>query len=126
MKSPMTCQKMIINRLVRQLTLVVLIVLAPILSGLASAETLAPGGISFNHNTTGFFLDGAHARESCESCHTQGLFRGTPRDCATCHRPGGRAPGKPATHVPTTTACDPATGTSAGHPAISSTGQPRE
>lgn len=106
MRSPMTCRKMIINRLVRQLTPVVFFVLAMIISGLVPAETVAPGGLSFNHNTTSFFLDGAHARESCESCHTQGLFRGTPRDCATCHRPGGRAPGKTATHVPTTASCD--------------------
>ncbi|MBI4985175.1 MAG: hypothetical protein HZC24_07485, partial [Rhodocyclales bacterium] len=62
--------------------------------------------LQFNHNATGFPLEGAHVRERCESCHVQGVFRGTPRDCAVCHVAGGRAPGKATTHIPTTRACD--------------------
>lgn len=62
---------------------------------------------AFNHAATGFLLEGAHLRQvPCESCHIQGIFRGTPRDCATCHRPGGRAPGKTAVHIPTNSACN--------------------
>lgn len=72
----------------------------------AHAQNSQSSGINFNHNTTGFVLDGAHIRVTCDSCHTQGQFRGTPRDCATCHRSGDRAPGKPASHVPTTANCD--------------------
>lgn len=84
-------------------------------AGIALALALAAGsaaaqafnsGAPFNHASTGFMLEGAHLRERCESCHTQGLFRGTPRDCTGCHRPGGRAPGKAPSHIPTTTACD--------------------
>ena len=125
MKSLMTYQKIIINRLVRQLTPVVFFVLAMIISGLAPAETAAPGGLSFNHNTTGFFLDGAHAGKVANPA--------TPRDCSAVlpaiaqpvtapvgGRPGRRRrmflPQRPAT---------PATIKSAGHPAVSSTGQPR-
>lgn len=63
--------------------------------------------LSFDHNTTGFFLDSPHKLVACESCHTSGIFRGTPRTCATCHAGGGaRAPGKSATHIPTMAACD--------------------
>ncbi|WP_223248498.1 cytochrome c3 family protein, partial [Sulfurirhabdus autotrophica] len=102
----MISRKKLIDRLIRQLTLTVFFVFAAFFSGVTSAATSVSGGLSFDHNTTGFFLDGAHAKETCESCHIQGQFRGTPRDCATCHRPGGRSPGKTATHVPTTTACD--------------------
>ena len=82
-----------------------LVPLLVLLAAPAAAQSFG-GGAPFDHNTTGFRLDGAHIRESCESCHIQGLFRGTPRDCTQCHRPGGRAPGKTPSHVPTTAACD--------------------
>ncbi len=106
MKISMTSPKKRFHALLKHWTLTVFLFLVTVFSSLAAAETPAPGGLSFNHNTTGFFLDGAHAKVNCESCHTQGLFRGTPRDCATCHRAGGQAPGKTATHVPTSSACD--------------------
>jgi hypothetical protein len=86
-----------------------LIALLLILTGTLIVPALAQqfgGGAPFNHNATGFILDGAHVRERCESCHLQGLFRGTPRDCASCHRPGGRATGKTPPHIPTSVACD--------------------
>ncbi|HEY5761891.1 MAG TPA: cytochrome c3 family protein [Rhodocyclaceae bacterium] len=83
-------------------SLVILMALAAVP---AAAQNISGSG-SFNHATVGYTLDGAHVRERCESCHRQGLFRGTPRDCAGCHRSGGRAPGKTPSHVPTTTACD--------------------
>lgn len=74
-----------------------------------SGEVLGQAGqegssqsLNFDHNTTGFILDNAHRTVSCESCHTAGTFRGTPRTCATCHvGAGGRAPGRSLTHIPT-------------------------
>jgi hypothetical protein len=68
----------------------------------------AAGAIKFDHIQTGFNLTGAHILTRCESCHVQGMFKGTPRDCATCHMAGNRmgATAKPAQHVPTTTPCE--------------------
>jgi len=40
----------------------------------------------FDHDRTGFPLGGAHARASCDSCHAQGRYRGTPPACIGCHR----------------------------------------
>ena len=78
-----------------------------VFAGIAiDAQTGAGSANAFNHTTTGFVLEGAHLRERCESCHTQGTFRGTPKDCASCHRQGGRAPGKTASHIQTTVNCD--------------------
>ena len=39
---------------------------------------------TFNHNTTGFPLTGAHASVSCQSCHTSGYVN-TSSDCYSCH-----------------------------------------
>ncbi len=36
---------------------------------------------------TGFELSAPHKSASCESCHKQGVFRGTSTDCVSCHRP---------------------------------------
>ncbi|MBK6631860.1 MAG: hypothetical protein IPG33_13035 [Betaproteobacteria bacterium] len=102
----MTLSKEIVNRLMYPLLSAALCVLAVISCGTASAQPRMDGGAPFDHNATGFILEGAHVRERCESCHTQGAFRGTPRDCASCHRPGSRAPGKPASHIPTNVQCD--------------------
>ncbi|HLK34452.1 MAG TPA: hypothetical protein VKT29_15260, partial [Terriglobales bacterium] len=41
---------------------------------------------SFNHNTTGFPLTGAHVNVPCASCHINGQFAGTPTDCYSCHK----------------------------------------
>lgn len=64
----------------------------------------------FDHVKTGFPLTGAHAKERCESCHVNGVFKGTPRDCATCHAAGSLLSRtnivKPLRHFPTTQACD--------------------
>jgi hypothetical protein len=40
---------------------------------------------SFNHNTTGFVLTGAHTQATCTSCHASG-FAGTPSACYACHQ----------------------------------------
>ncbi len=42
--------------------------------------------VNFDHNLTNFPLTGAHAVMSCESCHANGQFRGTPTDCFACHQ----------------------------------------
>jgi hypothetical protein len=62
----------------------------------------------FDHLTTGYELKGAHRDMSCEYCHVDGVFRGTPRTCAGCHTIGGRvsATSKPPTHIATNNACD--------------------
>jgi hypothetical protein len=39
---------------------------------------------TFNHNTTGFSLTGAHTSVSCQSCHTKGYVN-TSSDCYSCH-----------------------------------------
>jgi hypothetical protein len=43
-------------------------------------------GASFDHAMTGFVLTRAHATVSCNVCHADGRFAGTPTDCATCHQ----------------------------------------
>lgn len=74
----------------------------------ALAQTADPGPVKFDHIQTGFNLTGAHVLVRCESCHIQGLFKGTPRDCATCHMAGNRmgATAKPDRHVPTVAPCE--------------------
>src|SRR2546426_947443 len=43
-------------------------------------------GARFDHNTfTKFPLTGVHASVSCQQCHINGKFTGTPMDCASCH-----------------------------------------
>ena len=46
------------------------------------------GRLDFNHDKTGFHLEGAHESAKCESCHVVGMFKGTPKDCAQCHTAG--------------------------------------
>jgi hypothetical protein len=86
---------------------------------LAQAASGDTQSLAFNHNTTGFIVDNAHLQVSCESCHTSGVFRGTPKACASCHGgPGTRAPGKSVKHIPTlTTTCDSCHNTTSWSPA---------
>jgi hypothetical protein len=44
---------------------------------------------SFDHNKTGFPLSRSHQAVQCESCHANGVFRGTPKVCLSCHVSGG-------------------------------------
>jgi hypothetical protein len=62
----------------------------------------------FNHMRTGFPLTGAHIKLECETCHVEGLFKGTPTNCAGCHSQGRRvvAPFKSATHMLTQAPCE--------------------
>lgn len=43
-------------------------------------------GAKFDHAAfTGFALTGAHATLSCNQCHVNGQFKGTPSNCVGCH-----------------------------------------
>jgi hypothetical protein len=55
----------------------------------------------FDHDSTSFPLDGAHAIASCGDCHRNGVFKGTGRECEDCHADGGlvAATAKPARHI---------------------------
>ena len=61
----------------------------------------------FDHLSTGFELDGVHRDLPCESCHLNAVFKGTPRDCGTCHIKGSpfNATPKTANHIPSTNNC---------------------
>jgi len=78
-----------------------------VFAGMAAAQGVQR---SFDHLKTGFALQGVHTAARCESCHINGVFKGTPRDCATCHTSGlSMARGnvvKPQMHIPTTAACE--------------------
>lgn len=52
---------------------------------LPAAVMAAPVNDTFDHFTTGFPLTGGHRSVECDACHTAGQFRGTPRECASCH-----------------------------------------
>jgi Cytochrome c7 and related cytochrome c len=64
----------------------------------------------FDHLKTGFALTGKHVDIRCESCHQNGVLKGTPRDCASCHVSGKRfARGNvvmPQQHIPTQQTCE--------------------
>ncbi|MEO5692273.1 MAG: hypothetical protein ABIQ72_04045 [Usitatibacter sp.] len=78
----------------------------------AFATTVAAQSIgaprAYDHSTTGFVLSGSHIRVRCETCHAGGIFKGTSRDCASCHRPGSRiaTTAKPSNHVQSSDACE--------------------
>ena len=40
----------------------------------------------FDHNLSDFKLQGAHAEIACKSCHENGVYKGTPTDCYSCHQ----------------------------------------
>ena len=64
----------------------------------------------FDHLKTGYALTGVHVSQRCESCHVNGIFRGTPKDCVSCHTMGQRLARantvKPAMHVKTDLGCE--------------------
>ncbi len=61
----------------------------------------------FDHLTTGYELQGAHRDLSCEYCHMNGVFKGTPRRCEGCHVAGTRigATPKPINHIASANDC---------------------
>lgn len=58
-----------------------------------------------DHYSTGFPLEGAHQKVSCEDCHRNGVFQGTPRRCESCHNTV-LAEGKGVRHIPTALSCE--------------------
>lgn len=40
----------------------------------------------FDHNLSAFKLEGKHASVACEKCHVNNVFKGTPKDCYSCHK----------------------------------------
>jgi hypothetical protein len=42
-------------------------------------------GAEFDHSQTAFPLTGAHLQATCQGCHVDSLFAGTPQVCAACH-----------------------------------------
>jgi hypothetical protein len=88
---------------VRSFPIIVSLVLALLLVGVAGvlvAQEREPG---FDHTATRFVLTGSHEIVPCEGCHGMGVFEGTPTECSFCHDGSGmRAEsGKPIDHVPT-------------------------
>lgn len=65
---------------------------------------------NFDHSRTGFLLSGAHIALPCEGCHQNGAFKGTPRDCASCHTSGmpfaANNTVKPQRHIPSVVGCE--------------------
>ena len=41
--------------------------------------------VSFDHGKTAFPLTGGHTSVQCKACHTNGVYKGTPKDCYACH-----------------------------------------
>ncbi len=86
-----------------------LIVAALLLAVLPHALDAAQIGPSkFDHLTTGYELFSAHLNVPCESCHVGAIFKGTPRDCVSCHSQGARitATYKGPNHVLSSARCE--------------------
>jgi hypothetical protein len=49
-----------------------------------SSEAWTPA--KFDHNLAAFKLEGDHVEAACESCHQNGVYKGTPTDCYSCHK----------------------------------------
>lgn len=77
------------------------------LLGLVQPVNAAQRRSNFDHLTTGFELLGRHRELPCEACHVNAVFKGTPRDCVSCHGAGTavRATAKPTNHILTTDRC---------------------
>jgi hypothetical protein len=43
-------------------------------------------GAVFNHSATAFPLSGAHLAVACTDCHVNGVYKGTPTACVSCHQ----------------------------------------
>jgi hypothetical protein len=41
---------------------------------------------TFDHNTTQFALTGAHQAANCQACHGDGVYKGKPTTCLSCHQ----------------------------------------
>ena len=78
-----------------------------VLLSIANTQVAAIQRTGFDHLTTGFELRDAHRDMACEYCHVNGVFKGTPRNCAGCHTIGGRisATPKPPNHITSADNC---------------------
>ena len=47
--------------------------------------TAAWQGAPYNHALTAFPLTGAHQAATCMDCHSDGVYKGKPQTCITCH-----------------------------------------
>ena len=84
-----------------------LIALLTLLWGFLATPSYSIQRTGFDHLTTGFELRDAHRDLACEYCHVNGVFKGTPRNCAGCHTIGSRisATPKPFKHIPSSDEC---------------------
>jgi hypothetical protein len=57
-----------------------------------SADAWTPA--KFDHNLASFKLEGDHAEIQCEACHQNGVYKGTPTDCYSCHKQNDDHDGK--------------------------------
>ncbi len=62
----------------------------------------------FDHLTTSYELRGIHRDLSCEYCHVNDVFKGTPRSCSGCHTLGTRinATPRPVRHIAVRDQCE--------------------
>ncbi|MCU0223366.1 MAG: hypothetical protein MUF27_04710 [Acidobacteria bacterium] len=54
---------------------------------LCHTGTTSWSGATYNHQTTGFPLTGAHTTLACAACHADGVYDGKSTACASCHQP---------------------------------------
>lgn len=90
----------------RRLALAWILAIVAVLACLpASAQT---SNSDFNHDTTLFPLRGAHETVRCETCHVNGVFKGSPTACNLCHVQGTRTTALPMpdNHIPLTAGQD--------------------
>jgi hypothetical protein len=79
-----------------------------ILTAMLFAVYAVAAGEPFDHDTTGYLLNGAHTRVRCEVCHVNGVFKGTPLRCQGCHGDAAiiALTKKGPNHFTTNAACD--------------------
>lgn len=84
--------------------------LAAFMLASAMASWAQSGTRDYDHARSGFPLTGRHVAARCESCHTGGVLKGTPRDCESCHTTGARLARdnvvKPRLHLPSPLSCE--------------------
>ena len=84
--------------------LLALICLTALSLGVRNADAVE----RFDHDTTGFLLNGAHTRATCETCHAHAIFKGTPTRCQGCHGPASSiaTTRKGPNHIASVDTCD--------------------
>jgi hypothetical protein len=93
------------REMMKRLLLVVVLLFAAVPLWTEAQSRFNP---DFDHFTTAFPLEGAHATVACEDCHVGAVFLGTPTQCNGSHSQGGRiaASAKPVNHVLSAETCD--------------------